>query len=290
MKYFSYILLRFSVFLFGLVPFWKLYLLSNWTKFLLYNVVGHRKKVVKENLKLAFPEKKEEERLQISRAFYKNLADVMLETMKGFSLSEATLKKRYRFVNPEIFDEDFKNGQNVLIIGSHYGNWEWGVLAVSLWLKHQVVGVYKKVKNPYIDDYFIKKRSKWGLELVEMKKSGRAFIRRRENPAAFVLIADQSPSDVKNAVVTDFFNQKTLFLPGPGKAAYRFKLPTYMFDIHQVKRGYYEVTFKKLSDGISLKNQEEVTHRFANELEGIIRKKPEFWLWSHRRWKRKVEE
>ncbi len=201
-------------------------------------------------------------------------------------MSEAELSRRFVYKNPEIFSPFFKKNESAILLGSHYGNWEWGVLSFPLAVRHKVVGIYKSIKNPLVNDWLNERRKRWGLHLVEMSTAGRAIVENKGLPCIFVLIADQTPSDVKNAHWVEFLHQDTPFLHGSAKLARRTGYPLFMFEIQRVKRGFYEVTFREISRETEGRRDEATTTAFARELEATIRRKPSDWLWSHRRWKR----
>ncbi len=277
-------------FIFRYLPFPVLYVLSDFLYTLLYRVTKYRYAVITGNLRRAFPEKPEKEITGYTRKFYLNFADILLETLKGLGITERAILQRYQFLNPDLPDQDFNANQNIIILTSHHTNWEWAVLSVNLWLKHQVVGIYKPLKNKTVNTFFNQHRQKWGLELVSMAKTARAFAKKRETPAAFVFIADQTPSDIKNAHWVNFLNQETAFHHGMDKIARRTNYPVYLADIKRARRGYYEVTFSLLCREPAKLQEKDITILYANALEKIIRKDPANWLWSHRRWKRKREE
>ena len=287
MKRFRYYRLVLLVNLFSLVPFWVLYLLSDFLFFILYRLLKYRYKVVIENLSKSFPEKSSAEIQQIARGFYKNLSDITLETIKGFTLSKEAYLKRHRFVGMELLEKDFENGQSVLLAGGHFTNWEWGLFCIGLVMKHQMVAVYKPINNKAVDDYFNNRRSRWGVRLAAMHQVGRAIARYKDEACAFLFIADQSPSDVQNAHWIDFLNQDTPFLPGIDKIARRTNYPVFYCDLRRVKRGYYELTLSELCRDSSQFKEGEITQLFAKKLEQSIDANPSDWLWSHKRWKRK---
>jgi len=263
-----------------------IYLLSDGIAFLLHKVFKYRHVVVQTNLKNAFPKKSNAEIAVIQKGFYKNLSDIILEGIKGLSMSKAEMEKRFQFLNVEIVDQAFEAGKSVILVASHIANWEWGVLSINSWIKGQVIGVYKPLNNKSVDTYYNNKRKKWGLQLTSMAQTGRTIINRKNEPTVFVFIADQGPSDIKNAHWFDFLNQKTPFLHGVDKIARKTGYAVFNTDINRVGRGQYEVTFKKLSDRPDELEATEVTELFVRELERIIVERPESWLWSHRRWKR----
>ena len=264
-----------------------IYVLSNGIAFLLNHVFQYRRKVVETNLRNSFPDKSIAEIKAIRNGFYKNLSDIILEGIKGLSMSKSALEKRFQYLNVDIVNEAFENGKSAIVMASHIANWEWGVLSFNFWTKGQVVGVYKPLNNKSVDAYYNNKRKKFGLQLTSMAQTGRTIIKRKNEPTVFVFIADQTPSDVQNAHWFDFLNQDTPFLHGVDKIARKTGYAIFNTDIKRVGRGKYEVTFKKLVDAPDALSETEVTQLYVEELEQIINDRPESWLWSHRRWKRK---
>ena len=250
-------------------------------------VLRYRTKVIYNNLKACFPNKTEEALSAIVNETYTNLCDVILETFKGMTMPKEELIKRYHFRNPELLNQLFDKGIPGLMIGGHLTNWEWGVLSVNIWAKHQAVGIYKPLKNPYMDQLFQKTRSRWGLELASMAETRASLQKQREIPGLFYFIADQTPSNLKSADWVDFFGQETVFLAGVDKIARASGLPVFYFDLFRVKRGFYELQFEPLCLDPKQMKAGEITQLFATRLEQSIRRAPGNWLWSHKRWKHK---
>lgn len=272
--------------LIGFVPFWALWKLSDLVSFALFYLVGYRKKVVLNNLSKSFPEKSQEEIQHYAAKYYRHLADVLLESIKGLTMSKAELQRRFGYRNPEIFHPYFEKNQSAILLGSHYGNWEWGVLSFPLSVQHRVVGVYKPLKNKPLEKYLNSLRKQWGLHLTDMANTGRAVVTSKNQPTIFVLIADQTPSDMVNAHWANFLHQDTPFLHGMDKLAQQTDYPVFYFEIERVKRGFYEVSFSLLCEAPKNLEKGKITELYAAQLEATIRKSPANWLWSHRRWKR----
>jgi len=266
----------------SLLPFPLLYLLSDLVFFLIYHIIGYRKKVVYYNLKLSFPEKQEHEIHAISKKFYKHLADLILESIKSFTISKKQILKRVHA--PIRLDEELKNKQSVIYLLGHYGNWEWINLAGCLQDGHQIHTVYHQLSNPYFDKLFIKSRSRFGAKLSEMKKVARNLVQLRNETIATTLVADQNPKP-EQAIWVDFLNRKTAFFAGPSRIAEKFGHQVYYINIKKLKRGYYEAIPTKLNH-----DQKNIVQSYAIQLEKNIKQAPEYWLWSHRRWKHKYED
>lgn len=286
MQRLTYFIFRFSVFLFSLVPFALLYLISDALQFLFYRLVKYRYAVIKTNLENSFPEKSATEIQALIKGAYKNLCDILLEGVKGLSMTEAQCRKRYKFLNPEVADELFDQGKSIFIVATHYGNWEWGPQAISLQIKHHTLGIVAPIKNKRINNYIKNSRSFEKVSVVPMRETYEAFERFKDRLTAYVFIMDQSPSNAKKAHWLKFLNQDTAVLHGADNHARRTGYPVVFFEQHRVKRGHYEITLTKLFDDPTQWEVGEISAAYMQKLEEIILAKPEDWLWSHRRWKK----
>ena len=286
MEYIGYLAFRGVVFLFSLLPFSAMYRLSNGVAWLMMNVIGYRKAVVFKQLRNSFPDKSAAEIDRIARASYLNLSDILLESMKGFSMSKADFAERFIFTNPELIHDSMEADGNSIPMAAHYTNWEWGVISLPLSLNRTIVGFYKPLSNPYIEKYGREKRAQFGIELVPIGETSTAFERFADRPTAYFFISDQNTNSDKAHWVT-FLNQDTACPYGGDKYARQYNYPAYFLDMKRVKRGYYQITFEKIASDAQNLPDEEVTHRFMARLEKMILAKPENWLWSHKRWKKK---
>jgi Kdo2-lipid IVA lauroyltransferase/acyltransferase len=284
MKYIGYLFFRFITFLFSLMPFRMMYALSDFTAFMLSRVVKYRRNVIYENLKNSFPEKSPSEIEAIAKLAYRNLADITLEGIKCFSMSEATIRKRYIFTNPEIINDSSRAGGNSIVMAAHYGNWEWGTVGFPLYIKRCVVGFYKPLSNKYIDAYGRDSRGNTGLELVSIGKTAWAFEAFKNRPASYVLVSDQNPA-TNNTHWVKFLNQDTACLYGGDKYARMYDYPVYFTVIKRIKRGHYTVTLEELVLNPNDISPEGITQIFMSRLERQIVAAPQDWLWSHKRWK-----
>jgi Kdo2-lipid IVA lauroyltransferase/acyltransferase len=289
MKFVGYLVFRFIVFLFSLLPFRLLYILSDGLACLFFNVVKYRGKVVYGNLRNSFPEKSAAEINEIARKFYKNLTDILLESIKGFSMSEKTMSSRYRFLNPELVENNTSGGGHSIHLAAHYTNWEWGATIYQHWVKERtMIGFYKPLANKHIEKYGHASRSQFGTVLVDIGRTAWAFEEYKDRPTGYILVSDQSTYSEKSHWVK-FLNQDTICPHGGDKYAHLYNYPVYFVDIQREKRGFYTVNFELLSDNPAALPEGEITNLFMKRLEEIIRVKPENWLWSHKRWKVKKQ-
>ncbi len=285
MKRLEYFLFLVFVYVIGLMPFAMVYALSGAFYALVFYVFGYRKKVVIDNLRKAFPEKSKAEIAVLTKAFYHYFADMLLESVKGFTMSKSNIVRRHKLMNPELLESYFKKKQSIIGVTAHYGNFEWGTMSSGLQIQHTVVGFYKPLANPYIDNYIRKSRAKHGTVLSSIYQTMRTFVHYKKDVCAYLMIADQNPSNKEKAIWVDFLGIDTAFLHGPEVYALKFNYPVIYIDIRRVKKGFYEIDLIPLVEDPSKTQAGEITQRFAAAIEKRIMQQPAFWLWSHRRWK-----
>lgn len=269
----------------SLLPFPLFYLLSDLFCFLLYRVVGYRKKVVMENLRNSFPEKSEEERERIASRFYRNLADIMLETIKMLTISRKTLNKRFILSNTELAEKYYKQGRSIAIAVGHFGNWEWACLAQGMATSRPSIIIYKPLSNPWFDRLFMRMRSRTGAVMISMKRILRKLVDYRNQPYMLVFASDQTPVKQDAVYWTRFLNQETAVFLGIEKIAKMNDSVVMYCDIRRTGRGRYVVTYEVLFEDAKATSDYEITKAHVTALEKRIRENPEEWLWSHRRWK-----
>ena len=291
MDYLVTLLLAFFVRVVGWVPFGILYGFSDGICFLLFRVLRYRRKVVEDNLRHVFPELSEKERNKLMRESYKNLADIFVEGIKGFTMSDAEYAKRYRILNTDILKKYKAKKQSAVFMPAHYGNWEWGTKASppQLGFKNMII-IYKPLSNRPADRFFKKHRSHPGLIMGSIYETMKLFRNYSGDFSAFVMVSDQSPPPVaKKVYEVDFLGRKTAFIRGAELFARQYKMPVFYSECRRVKRGYYELTLSLITENAAKLPDGEMTKRYARKLEETIRKKPADWLWSHRRWKLQKE-
>jgi Kdo2-lipid IVA lauroyltransferase/acyltransferase len=276
----------FSLFyLLSLLPMRMLYFISDGIYLIVYYGIGYRKKVVMQNLELAFPEKSNAERVKIAKAFYHNLLDSFIETIKLVSASPRFLDKRVT-ANFEVLDPLFKSGKSCQLHLGHTFNWEWGQHVLGSHTKYQVVVVYMPLTNKVMEKIMYDLRVRHGNKFIpasNMSKSMGAF---KNTQYLLGLVADQSPGNLNSAYWMNFFGKPTAFVSGPEKGARAGKLPVLFAHIVKPKRGYYHSVLEIACEDPSTLKEGELTLKYAHYMEKVIRLNPEMWLWSHRRWKR----
>jgi len=273
-----------------LLPIRVLYLLSTVMYYVTYYVVRYRRKVVDKNLRESFPEKTEKEIKKIAKKFYRHLSDIFIEYIILDKVSGKKLEQRVKFTNPEAVTNMLDNNYNVVIVTAHYGNWELGCLIGKITKGNgEIIAVYKRLHNKYWDKWFLKLRSKFEAKLVEMRDIFRHLISNKNNGinSAIVLVADQLPKAADMKYFVNFLNHEgTAVFLGAERLAKNFDAAVFYADTQKVKRGYYEITFMLITAEPNKTAEHEITDMHVKLLEDIVKQKPEYWMWSHKRWKR----
>ncbi len=276
------------LYLISLLPFPLLYLFSDFVFVLIYYVIGYRRKVVTENLKNSFPEKSEGEIAALRKKFYRYFCDLFLETFKTLTIRREEMIKHCHMnaTSVKLMNKYYEEKKSVVLVLGHLGNWEWGGNAFSLQCKHQLFVIYHPLENKFFNRLIIDMRTRFGTKLIEMKNTFRDMVNSKKIISATAFIADQTPPP-ENAYWTKFLNQDTPVFQGTEKISRKMNYPIVYIGIKKIKRGYYELFAETLCEHPSTTSEGEISETHTKQLEEEIKKLPETWLWSHRRWKHK---
>jgi Kdo2-lipid IVA lauroyltransferase/acyltransferase len=288
----TYYFSRIAAGAFSYLPLSVLYIIGYILYQFLYRVTGYRKKVVFDNLQKVFPHYTADQKKAIARLYYKYLATMFMESLKAISLNREEVLKRHKILNPELLSKYESEKQSIIAVTGHYGNWEWGALSAPLQTRLTVQALYKRIKNPYIDQWMKNNRSRTGANLVKINDTYTCFEQHHADGSVFLMAADQGPGSkhMDKAYWLTFLGQETACLHGPEKYARKYNLPVVFLDIQPVKKGYYEITIEELVNNPGETNDGEITAAFMQRLEKQIVAAPQYWLWSHRRWRRSKKE
>lgn len=276
------------IWLLTLLPLPILYLLSDVFYFITFYIAKYRKKVVISNLKNSFPEKSDKEINKITKRFYAHLCDNLLETMALINMSEKEIKKRFLYKNIEVLDDLYSKNKSVCAVFGHYANWDW-MASLPLHTKYKVYSIYMPIKNRQIDKLTNNLRSKYGLTMIHKQYSVRTILDLHKSNELFLtyFIGDQTPSRREINYWTTFLNQDTAVFLGTERIAKKTNQAVVYFDIKRIKRGYYEIELINLYENPKETVDYEITEKHLRILENRITENPEYWLWSHKRWKHK---
>ncbi|GIV28578.1 MAG: acetyltransferase [Bacteroidia bacterium] len=282
------------LYLISLLPLSVLYCISDILAFLLYYIIRYRREVVRKNLLNSFPEKTLNEIIIIEKNFYRFFVQWIVEALKLLSISESELKKRCEFSKnfQEIFNRNFEEGKDILVLMGHLGNWEWAGAAFNLYFRQNLFVLYHPLSNKVFDRIMIKIRSRFGTKLLPMQSAFKYIISNTKVNNVYTFIADQCPSK-ENAFWMIFLNQETAVYYGPEKILNKIKaIPTVVFVLPHPhnKRGYYLIDAKELRGVKNDENTFPIMEEFMKALEENIMTNPSYWLWSHNRWKHKRDK
>ncbi len=268
------------------MPWTIAYGVSDFLYFVLYKLFRYRVKVVNQNLTRSFPDKSKKEIKTLRRAFYSHFCDLIVESIKIFSISQEETEKRFKVLNPEVLKPFVEKKQNLIIVGGHYNNWEMFAVGLDAHIEHQSVAIYHRLGNKFMNEKVLQSRSKYGLKMISRQEVKQFFAQEHEMVAT-IFGADQSPSIAKKVYWTRFLNQETAIMFGVEKFAKEKNSPVVFGAIKKVKRGHYEFEFEVLIEDPMQCEYGKITEAHTKRLEQQILEAPQYWLWTHKRWKRK---
>ncbi len=277
----------------SLFPLKLLYVLSDGLFYLVYYVVRYRRPLVRKNLTSSFPDKSEGEIVKIEKGFYSWFCDYIVETLKLFTMSKEQMCRRMVFRNTEAIEKAVAEGRSCAVYLGHYGNWEW-ISSLPLWVsdKATCLQIYHVLENKAFEALFLRVRSRMGSDSIPMEDTLKSIIRRKAEGQRMVIgfIADQVPLWNSIHYWSNFLHHDTPVFTGTERIAKHQDMAVFYLDVTRPKRGYYEAEFKLVSDKIQEEPKFAVTESYMKLLEATIRRAPQYWLWSHNRWKRTHEE
>lgn len=271
----------------ALLPMALLYVLAAVLYLVLNYVIRYRRKVVLENLTNSFPEKSKAEIRKLSSRYYWHLSQIAVEMIKMLLLPKRVLRYRYHCVNPEVVNRFYEEGKSVILMSSHYNNWEWMILSLEGMFSHHGVGVGKANTDKVFEKLVNRARTRYGTEVVFADHVREVFERyeSQHQPTAYMMLSDQSPNSKSRCYVTDFLNQRTGVIFGAEHFARKYDIPVLYYEVIKEHIGKYRVEVQVIEEHPAEREEYTITQRYVELLEQTIRRKPEFWLWSHRRWK-----
>lgn len=291
MKNLTYYLSFALWFIISLLPLWVFYRLSDGLYYLVYHVVRYRRRVVYANLRSSFPEKSEAEIERIAKDFYSFFCDYIVETLKFFSMGEKNIRKRMKFEGLGQVKEDFANGRSVSVYLGHYCNWEW-ISSLGLHLDEQCGQIYHPLENATLDRLFLYMRGRFKAQSIKMDDTFLTILKWKKEGRKNIVgyIADQVPGYNNIHYWADFLHHDTPVFTGAERISKIMDTAVYYINVERPRRGYYVARFIKIADSLNEHPVFFATEQYFRLLEKNIQRAPQYWLWSHKRWKRTREE
>lgn len=288
MQLLAYLLIYPILWVISKLPFVLLYQVSDFLHIILFHVIGYRKKLVLKNLELCFPEKSHQELLTIRKNFYLHMCDLFLEMIKSLSMTPEQMAKHAVFHNLEVLDRYAEQNKSVVLLCGHYANYEW-VLSLANQIEHEGFGIYSPLSNKYFDRLIKRIRKKNGGELVSRYQTARKVLKNhRDNRLSlYGFVNDQSPQLIHADYWREFFGVKVPVFTAAETLAKKFDMAVVFFCVKKVKRGYYETTIIDITSNSAKYPDYKITDIYWEYLEREIRNKPEYYLWTHNRFKHK---
>ena len=286
MNAFIYIISYPFLFLISKLPFRSLYLLSDAVRILVFNFLGYRKQVIINNLKLALPHLTDKERNTIKKSFQRHFCDLFLEIIKSMGMSKKEMLKRFQIKNIEVLTQFEKQNRSAFIICGHYASWEW-MMSLGYHMKHLGYGLYKPIGNPYFDKLIKKIRSKHNAYMIPIQTAISIITAKEQNNerGVYGFASDQSPRPKPLSYWRSFMGIEVPVYTGAERLARSLNIPVLFGKINRVKRGFYEVEFKVISDQSASTKEYFITDTFTTWLEEQITADPSQYLWTHKRFK-----
>lgn len=291
MKYLLFIIIYSVLWCISLLPFPVLYFLSNIVYFLVYKVIRYRVRTVRYNLALTFPHLNDAQRKQIEKKFYQHLCDLFLEMIKTITISQKELDKRFVFTNVQLLKQYEQKQKSIILMLPHYGNWEW-VIGLGKHLDYKGFGIYKALKNRHFDKLFRDIRSRFNAELIDTHHTTGAI---RENQSkglygVYLFLSDQTPLLRENLHWESFMGVEVPIHMGAEVLARKLNMNILYLKVNKVKRGHYQAAFTEITDDIKNEPKYKPTRLFLDNIEEQIKAAPEYYFWTHKRWKHKDQK
>lgn len=290
MQLLAYLLLYPLIWCIARLPFPILYLLSDATYVLVYRLIGYRKKTVRKNLELAFPKKSTAEIIAIEKKSYRHLCDMFMEMIKTMAISRKEIDARFSYTNLEVYTELEKKGKSIAVLIPHYASYEW-VISMNHIIQFKGYAIYKRINNPYFDKMVRDIRSRFKAYLITTKETKKIIESNAKEGilGVYGFASDQTPRWGENLYWHHFMGIETPIHIGAESLAKRYDMNMIYLRVEKVKRGYYVGTFEVLTDDVKSVPDYKISEYFMSKVEEQINAQPEFYMWTHKRWKHKKE-
>lgn len=291
MQLLLFIILYPLLWLISILPFRLLYIFSDGIYFLVYRIIGYRKKTVRQNIALALPHLAEKERIQIEKKFYSHMCDMFLEMIKTMNITQKEIDQRFKFSNLETYQELEKKGKSIALMCAHYASYEW-VLSMNKHISFKGYGIYKQIANKYFDKLVRTIRSKFKAYLITTKQTKSTIENNTKEGilGVYGFASDQTPRWSKLLYWHHFMGIETPIHTGAESLAKKYDMNVIFLRTKKIKRGYYEASFEVMTEDVQSIPNYKLSEDFMARVEQQIYEQPEFYLWTHKRWKHKKKD
>ena len=270
-----------------ILPLSVIYLISDFTSFIIHKVFKYRVNIVKNNLKRSSLKIKSDQIQIIVNKFYKYFTDLYFESIKMDSFSKLDFDKRFKVINVDLLNKFYDQGKSVVLMVSHYSGYEW-CTGLPYYIKHKFSAVYTPIKNESINNFMYNSRSRHGLELISRYDAIKEIYKteaQSTTPHLYGLVADQSPQMRSKNYWSKFLGVKVPIFTGSERIAKKLNLPVVYARMKKIKRGYYSVDFQLIAENPNDYKDYEITEKYLKLVENQLREDPYPYLWTHNRFK-----
>lgn len=273
--------------LLGHTPWPILKILSRLLYCFLFYFPGYRRDVVMLNMLYTLPDHQGEQLRKAQKDFYLHLSELVFEIIKGFFMRPEEMKARIELskASQEMFDRWEKDQRNVVMLMGHYGNWEWANLYGCISNKLHSYGAYTPMSNKVWNQYFLEKRQRWNGKMFSNREIREGILLKGEPGKLIGLVADQSPTGRKHTHEVRFLGMETRFFSGPDFISEMLQADVVYVQMKKLGMGRYSLYFIPIGDVSKGFDPAAVPGHYASLLEQDIKEHPEWWVWTHKRWK-----
>lgn len=288
MQFIAFILLYPLLWLISILPFRLLYIVSDLVYVLIYYLIGYRRKIVRQNIALALPHLSKKEQLRVEKESYRHLCDMFLEMIKTMTISEQEMNKRFVFTNLDLYLQMEKKQKSIALLCAHYASYEW-VISMNKHIDFEGFAIYKKIANKYFDKLVRDIRSKFKATLISTGQTISVIEKnyKTKHLGVYGFASDQSPQLSKTHHWGTYMGIETPVHTGAEMLAKRYDMNVIFLKVKKIKRGHYEATFEHLFDNPKEVPNYQISDEFLRRVEQQILEAPEYYLWTHKRWKHK---
>ena len=274
----------------AILPFSILYYVSKLIYFFLFWIIGYRRHVVNMNLNYALPYMPNEKFTPIAKNFYRHLSELLVEIIKGFYISSEELNKRITLDKDsrKLLNKLSSQNKNIVLMLGHYGNWEWALLIIQKYTQLKAYSLYTSLSNKAMDKYILKKRERFGATMIDATKDKSKLRTLKSTPSILAIVGDQSPTGRNKVHNTQFLNLNTNFFIGGERIAKDLDAIVLSVNIQKLSFANYKIYLELITDNIQSLPLGQMTEIYKSKLETQIINQPEYWIWSHKRWKSSI--
>ncbi len=283
-QYAAYVAVRLFIAFVQALPMEMCHSVTRGLAFLCNDILGVRRKVVRDNLRQAFPELSDAQRHQLSRGMWQHLFLFIVELAHAPRKIHDTNWRNYvRLVRPEQLLDALLADRPVTIVSGHFGNFELAGYIIGL-LGFPTHTVARKLDNPYLDRFINRFRGVTGQYMIPKKGGFDQILEVMNNQGTMTFLADQHAGE--KGCWVDFFGREASTHKAIALLAIQHDSPVAVgYAIRGAQPLQYSLQLEGITEPREHAGVKELTTWYTNRIEDAIRRAPDQYWWLHRRWK-----